>query len=314
MRTDHGSSADSSINSVHSYSCTSACDLPWQVTRADLLSGFYREYYEGTPYDLSAGPAAGPFGTPIRKTPCPHGSSSLQLGFAQAQATCAPRPISTCTVHLMRQASSPSPASKTSAAPAALPATCALATPAAFPSARRSPPICSSQPCPASAAVCIVALPSGCVGMGRRLHASPLQVSPCEQWERTVASFRTTLVMMSNIRPQLPSANGRTVVWFLPGAALIGVFTPVFVSAVRSPALSQPRRISRPGGMLPQHVAPHGPVSVHIGPCALWVSKWCLRIRTRQAHAVSTLDLLMVVHSVGGRQASHPRYSTSTTR
>ena len=63
--------------------------------------------------------------------------------------------------------------------------------------------------------------------------AEPMQVSPCERWERTVASFRTTLVMMSNIRPQLTPANGRTVVWFLPGAALIGVFTPVFVSAVR---------------------------------------------------------------------------------
>lgn len=41
------------------------------VTRDDVLKRVYRNYYQGTKYDLSAGPAAGPFGMPYRHKPGP---------------------------------------------------------------------------------------------------------------------------------------------------------------------------------------------------------------------------------------------------
>ena len=39
------------------------------VSRDDLLRRVYRNYYDGTRYDLSSGPAAGPHGTPVRYKP-----------------------------------------------------------------------------------------------------------------------------------------------------------------------------------------------------------------------------------------------------
>ena len=39
------------------------------VSREDLLRRVYRNYYDGTRYDLSSGPAAGPHGTPVRYKP-----------------------------------------------------------------------------------------------------------------------------------------------------------------------------------------------------------------------------------------------------
>jgi len=39
------------------------------VRREDILRDVYRNYYEDTPYDLSAGLAAGPFSTPVRYKP-----------------------------------------------------------------------------------------------------------------------------------------------------------------------------------------------------------------------------------------------------
>ena len=41
------------------------------VTRDDILTRVYRNYLEGTPYDLSVGMAAGPFGQPVRYKPGP---------------------------------------------------------------------------------------------------------------------------------------------------------------------------------------------------------------------------------------------------
>ena len=56
------------------------------VTRDDVLRRVYRNYYQGTKYDLSAGPAAGPFSTPYRSKPGP--------GEAAVAGTCGGSPCS----------------------------------------------------------------------------------------------------------------------------------------------------------------------------------------------------------------------------
>jgi len=114
------------------YPVSAAPDSP--VVQQDVLWSVYRNYYQGTPYDLSKGPAAGPFGTPIRIKPGP----------AEAD-------LNNCT-------------------------------------------------------------------------------DKCSHWERPIASFRSTSIHQTNIRPSLGLPH-RSVVWFLPGAALSGVFMPVYTSA-----------------------------------------------------------------------------------
>jgi dipeptidase len=99
-----------------------------KVVREDVLRKVYRNYYQGTPYDLGVGPASGAFGNPARWKP----------GKAEA-------------------------------------------------------------------------------GLGGYF------------WERPIASFRTTMIYQTNLRPSEPAAR-RNVVWHLPGAALGGVFTPTFVN------------------------------------------------------------------------------------
>ncbi|KAH8067930.1 C69 peptidase-like protein [Aureococcus anophagefferens] len=102
------------------------------LTRGDLFDKIYRNYYKGTKYDLSAGAAAGPFGTPIRVKP----------------------------------------------------------------------------------------------GEGERAVAGSCgsDASPCETWERSIASFRSTNIHLTNLAPK-----ASPVLWFLPYAAVAGVFLPVDV-------------------------------------------------------------------------------------
>lgn len=111
------------------------------VSRADLFSRIYRNYYQGTEYDLGAGPAGGPFGTPVRIKPGP--------GEAAVAGAC------------------------------------------------------------------------GSDG------------SPCEAWERSIASFRSTSIHLTNLGATRGPAN---VAWFLPAAALSGFFFPVVVADERVPA------------------------------------------------------------------------------
>jgi len=103
------------------------------VQPSDILRKVYRNYYQGTKYDLSQGLAAGPYGTPVRSKPGP-----------------AEGVMNNCT-------------------------------------------------------------------------------DQCSHWERPIAVFRTTSIHQTNIRPWHPLAS-RSVVWFLPGAALVGFFTPTFTS------------------------------------------------------------------------------------
>jgi len=103
------------------------------LTSETVLRKVYRDYYKGTPYDLSAGPDAGAFNTPYRAKP---GAGEASL-----------------------------------------------------------------------AGVC-----------GTDADGD----SPCNRWERPIASFRSTLISLTQVMPAKP-----TVTWFLPGSALSGVFVPV---------------------------------------------------------------------------------------
>lgn len=109
-----------------------------KVTRSDVLRRIYRNYYQGTKYDLSAGPAAGPFGTPYRHKPGP--------GEAAVAGTC------------------------------------------------------------------------GALG-------------PCSRWERSIASFRSTNIHVTFVRPA-----GNATLWFAPYAALPSVFLPLLTGTAAVPA------------------------------------------------------------------------------
>ena len=113
------------------------------VSRDDILRRIYRDYYEGTDYDLSSGIAAGPFGSPVRFKPGP--------------------------------------------------------------GARKVAGECGTLD----------------------------DVGPCNRWERPIAVFRTTMIYVTSI-PKNEYENA--TMWFLPGAALGGVFVPIMFSARAVPA------------------------------------------------------------------------------
>ena len=156
------------------YPVSAKPDAP--LTQQDVLRKIYRNYYKGSKYDLSAGPAAGPFGTPMRSKPGP--------GAEAVAGTC---------------------------------------------------------------------------GTGADGDA------PCNRWERPIASFRTTMIYLTQVTPSSfssaaaagggggePGGGGGggggargggsrhydgalPVTWFVPGAALGGVFVPVPVAAAAVP-------------------------------------------------------------------------------
>ena len=60
-------------------------------------------------------------------------------------------------------------------------------------------------------------------------------VGPCYHWERPIASFRSTNIHLTSV------GGGGATLWYLPGAALSGAFSPVLVSSGVVPsALADP--------------------------------------------------------------------------
>ena len=108
------------------------------VDRDAVLSKVYRNYYQGTKYDLSAGKAAGPFGTPVRYKPGPGEK----------------------------------------------------------------------------------AVAGACGSDG----------APCESWERSIASFRSVNIHLTNLGDHVAPVS-----WFLPASSLGGVFVPVPVRDAKVP-------------------------------------------------------------------------------
>jgi dipeptidase len=114
-----------------------------KVSRHDIFFNVYRNYYEGTSFDLSHGVAAGPFGTPVRYKP---GLNEYKLAGS-----------------------------------------------------------CGSKN----------------------------DGGPCSHWERSIASFRSDLVALTQFGAK---KSDESFLWFLPGSALSGVFVPLPVSNKKVPA------------------------------------------------------------------------------
>ena len=112
-----------------------------KVSIHDVFFNVYRNYYQGTRFDLSVGVAAGPFGTPVRYKPGPNENK--------------------------------------------LAGTC----------------------------------------------GSKDDTGACSHWERSIASFRSDLVALT----QFGEKSDSSYLWFLPGAALSGVFVPLSVSSGKVP-------------------------------------------------------------------------------
>jgi dipeptidase len=85
------------------YPVTAKPDKP--VTAHDIFSRVYRNYYQHTPFDLSSGPAAGPFRSPLRIKPA---AAEAKLLDCDDQCSRWERPIAsfrTTSIHLSQVSS-----------------------------------------------------------------------------------------------------------------------------------------------------------------------------------------------------------------